>query len=441
MSDIAVIGFGQGGAVAAIKLAQQGHAVTLFEQYPLDGLGHPWYDDIRFDIFAFCNLPEPPRACYTNKGKRLFISPDCKNSLRVPSAKPMEEISISRRALNAHLAALCEAAGVCLRFEMPVEHLLLENARVTGVIVGQTAQRFDLVIDASGLFSPFRAELPARFGVQSQPGTDDVMTAWRGFFAWEPGTPAPDPDRNIYIKHLGGVGLSWCNLNDRGEADVFVGRIGGLSDEERAHAVAQLIHDNTFCSDRVLQEGITAKIALRAPNAGMVADGCVLLGDSAFMTMPMMGSGIEASMKAAVWLADWIGTQQITDFSAANLWGYQVRYYAELGAKYAFVDIVKRWVLGIDTDLLDWLFGCGAVTNEDMGLVSTDPDNPNKLTAGKILKKTAIVLQKPKLIAQTALWMRRALHAKRVANAIPQTYALSKVQSWQRRYNDCFVFH
>ena len=159
----------------------------------------------------------------------------------------------------------------------------------------------------------------------------------------------------------------------------------------------------------MLQDGVTAKIALRAPNAGMVADGCVLLGDSAFMTMPMMGSGIEASMKAAVWLTDWIETQRITDFSAAHLWGYQVRYYAELGAKYAFIDIVKRWVLGIDTDLLNWLFGCGAVTNEDMGLVSTDPDNPNKLTAGKILKKAAIVLQKPKLIAQTAVWMRRAV--------------------------------
>ncbi len=435
MAKIAVIGFGQGGAVAAIKLSQQGHAVSLFERAAREGFGHPWYDDIRFDIFEFCALPLPPRECYTNKGKRLFISPDCKNSLRVPSAKPMEEISISRPALNAHLAALCEAAGVQLHFETQVEHLLVENERVTGVVIGETALRFDLVIDASGLFSPFRAELPGRFGVRAEPGETDVMTAWRGFFKWEPGTAAPDPDRNIYIKHQGSVGLSWCNLNDRGEVDVFVGRIGTMSEDERKSAVAQLQAANAFCSREVLREGVTAKISLRAANPGLVADGCVLLGESAFMTMPMMGSGIEASMKAAIWLTELISRTGMTDFSAANLWPYQVKYYTELGAKYAFVDVVKRWVLGIDTELLNWLFGCGAVTNEDMGLVSTDPNNPNKLTAGKILKKAAIVLQKPKLIAQTALWMRRALHVRRVASALPTVYDPAKVQAWQEKYH------
>ncbi len=434
MANIAVIGFGQGGAVAAIKLAQQGHSVSLFEQKARAGLGHPWYDDIRFDIFAFCGLPLPPRACYTNKGKRLFISPDCKNSLRVPSAKPMEEISISRPALNAHLASLCEEAGVCLHYDTPVESLRVEGRRVTGITVDGEALRFDLVIDASGLFSPFRAEVPAAFGVEPQPETTDVMTAWRGFFEWEPGTKAPDPDRNIYIKHMGSVGLSWCNLNDRGEADVFVGRISGLDEDERKKAVEQLQRDNAFCSKTVLREGVRACISLRGPNAGLVADGYVVIGDSAFMTMPMMGSGIEASMKAAVWLTELIEDRQMTAFSAAELWPYQVKYYTELGAKYAFIDIVKRWVLGIDTALLDWLFGCGAVTNEDMGLVSTDPDNPNKLTVGKILKKVAVVMQKPKLIAQTAIWMRRAVHVKRTALALPKTYDPAKVRAWQKKY-------
>ena len=124
----------------------------------------------------------------------------------------------------------------------------------------------------------------------------------------------------------------------------------------------------------------------------------------------------------------------MADFSAANLWPYQVKYYTELGAKYAFIDIVKRWVLGIDTALLDWLFGCGAVTNEDMGLVSTDPNNPNKLTFGKIMKKAAIVLKKPKLIAQTAVWMGRALHMKQTALALPKEYDPEKVRRWQQKY-------
>ena len=149
----------------------------------------------------------------------------------------------------------------------------------------------------------------------------------------------------------------------------------------------------------------------------------------------MMGSGIEASMKAATWLAELILKENLTRFSAKALWPWQVRYYQELGARYAFVDLVKRWVLNIDVDLLNWLFGCGAVTNEDMGLVSTDPDNPNKLTVGKILKKAAIVLKQPRILAETGKWMARAAHAKAVAASIPRDYDEKKVDAWQARYD------
>lgn len=433
---IAVIGLGHGGLVAALKLQQRGFAVTIFEQKPRETVGYPWYDDIRADVFDFCGLPMPPRDCYTDKGKRLFISPDEQNSLRVPSGKPMEEISIDRRALLRHLCALCEDAGVCVRFRTEVDSLVVKQNRVCGVTVDGKALPFDLVIDASGLFSPFRAQVPASFGVQANPRRSDVMVAWRGFFQWTPGTQAPDPDRNIYIKHQGSVGLSWCNLNDRGEVDVFVGRIGEVTDEEIDAAVAALHRNHDFFSYDVLQEGRWGFISLRGPLGMMVADGYCAVGDSAFMTMPMMGSGIEAAMKAGLWLAQHIFEHAVTDFTAANLWGWQVRYYKELGARYAFVDLVKRWVLNIDVDLLNWLFGCGAVTNEDMGLVSTDPDNHYRLTAGKIAKKVAIVLQKPAVIRQTAFRMLHAANAKRTANAIPPTYDRAKIDRWLRQYND-----
>ncbi len=435
---IAVIGLGQGGAVAAMRLAKMGFAVDIFEQAQQGEVGHPWYDDIRFDIFAFCGLPLPARSCYTQKGKRLFISPDEKNSLAVPSAKPMEEISISRRALSSHLGALCEAAGCRVHYGTTVESLLTEDDVVTGVRVQGTPHRAGLTIDASGVFSPFRAQVPKQFGVQAQPGKNDVMTAWRGFFAHTPGTAAPDPDRNIYIKHQNSVGLSWCNLNDRDEVDVFVGRIGGLSEAEKDAAVQALFQNHDFFSEKVLQPGMCSVISLRGPLSMMVADGYVALGDSAFMTMPMMGSGIEASMKAAVWLTELILKENITHFTAAALWPWQVRYYEELGARYLFVDVVKRWVLNIDVDLLNWLFGCGAVTNEDMGLVSTDPDNPYRLTVGKILKKAAIVLQKPKILTETAKWMLKAVNAKRTALAIPKTYDAAAVARWRKQYDAVF---
>ena len=144
---IAVIGLGHGGLVAACKLQAMGFSVTVFEQYAREYVGHPWYDDIRFDVFDACGLPLPPRDCYTNKGKRLFIAPDEQNSLRVPSGKPMEEISIDRRALLRHLTALCEDAGVTVQFETKVESLVVKENRVCGVTAAGKALPFDLVID------------------------------------------------------------------------------------------------------------------------------------------------------------------------------------------------------------------------------------------------------------------------------------------------------
>ena len=431
-NHILVLGLGHGGLVAALRLREAGCSVTIAEQKSRDNVGYPWYDDIRFDLFQSCGLPEPLRDCYTNKGKRLFISPDEQNSLRVPSAKPMEEISIDRRALLRHLVGLCEAAGVVIRWDQAEITDILTDI---GAVCGVGPIRADLVIDASGVVSPFRAQVPPQFHVQAQPGKTDVMTAWRGFYQWTPGTKAPDPDRNIYIKHQNSVGLSWCNLNDRGEVDVFVGRIGGLTEAEKDAAVAALYENHDFFSSEVLREGQWGYISLRGPLGMLVADGYAAVGDSAFMTMPMMGSGMECAMQAGQWLAQHITENSVTDFTAGNLWGWQVKYYQTLGARYVFVDLVKRWVLNIDVDLLNWLFGCGAVTNEDMGLVSTDPDNPNKLTPGKILKKVAIVLQKPAVIRQTAVWMLRAARAKKIALSIPAQYDKTKVDAWLRRYD------
>lgn len=440
MSRIAVIGFGPGGATAAMKLAQLGHIVDIYEKNAKGCVGHPWYDDIRFDIFKFCGLPAPAREIYTNKGKRLFISPDEKNSLKVPFSEPFVEISVDRKPLAGYFDDLCIQAGCDIYYDTPVEALYTEGTRTAGVIAKGRKIKYDLVIDSSGLHSPFRAQAPSLFGIQAQPGKNDIMFCRRAFFERKPGSEAPDPDRNIYIKHRNGVGLSWCNLNDRDEVDVFVGRIGELNDEEYKGAVKALYDNHDFFSSKVIQKPKSAEISLRRPLSIMVADGYAAIGECAFMTMPMMGSGIEASMKAAMWLVETVKANPTGEYSAKSLWSYQVKYFENLGAGYTFVDVVKRWVLNIDVDILNWLFGCGAVTNEDMGLVSTDENNPNKLTPVDIAKKALIIMQKPSVIGLTGKWMLKALDAKLTAQAIPKEYNAKKIRKWKIGFDSKDVF-
>ena len=436
MSNIGIIGAGIGGLTCAIKLSQAGHYVRLFERREENKLAHPWMDDIRFDIFEYAGLPLPPRESYFNKGKRLFISPDKKNSFHVPFSPPMVEISIERPALAKHLVSLAKEAGAELNFGVAAGDPVVSGDRVAGFFAGGEEQRFDLVIDSAGMRSSFRSALPKGLGIR--PGIDDgdVMFAYRAFFNHRDGAPPPETDRNIYIKHLGSTGLSWCNLNQKDECDIFVGRLGGLTEEEIEGAVADLKASHAFFGDTELLPGMHAEIPLRSPLSMMVADGYVAIGDAAFMTMPMMGSGIEGSMKAAVFLTELIGKDRLKSFEKAELWPYQVRYFREVGARFAFVDVVKRWLLGIDTGLLDWLFGCGAVTDEDMGMVSTE--GGKGISPGQILKKIAILFKKPEIIAQSAKWLGRAVRLKRAAMSIPENFDEVAVVRWRNNYEKAF---
>lgn len=431
MSKIAIIGLGQGGAISALKLAEQGHDVDVFEKDVKGEVGYDWYDDIRFDIFDFCAIPASPQNVYTQKSKWLFVSPDKKNSLKVPPAKPMEEISISRRGLIAHFDRLLTDAGVRIYYGAKVQALVIREEKVVGVTVGGEEYVYDLVVDASGLNSPFRGQVPSKFGVQAMPDKNDIMKGYRAFYTRKEGSKTPAPESTLHIKHLDGVGISWCNLNDRNEVDVLIGRIGGLTEKEKEDALADLRKNHDILSNEESRPSRWVDISVRRPLSVMVADGYVAVGDSAFMTMPIMGSGIEASMKAGVWLAETLKGK--TDFSAKVLWGYELKFMQELGADYMFIDIIKRWALNINPAMINWLFGCGAVTNDDMALLSTDSENPVKLSAVDVLKKVFIILKKPSLVCQAVKWLVKALNGKNAIKRIPKKYKRAGIVKWAKK--------
>ena len=181
-AKIAVIGMGQGGMVAAIKLAKAGCEVTVYERKARDEVGYPWRDDIRSDIFEKVGLPPLPADAYVQKPNWVFVAPDWRGSLAVPVLKPLEEISVSRRHLCRYFIDLAEQAGARCVFGTTVQSLWIEGAKVVGVVVDNTPVGYDLVIDASGLSSPFRAQLPAEFGVQATPSATDVLIGHRAFY-------------------------------------------------------------------------------------------------------------------------------------------------------------------------------------------------------------------------------------------------------------------
>lgn len=433
-NKIIVIGMGQGGLVSAYYLAKAGYSVDVFEANKKGAVSYPWFDDITFNIFEKVGIPAPPRNTYTQKSKWLFVSPDEKNSLAVPPMPPMVEVSISRQGLNSHLCSLAESAGCTLHYNTPVSSLVVKKNNIIGIECGENAYKCDLVIDASGLYSPFRGQVPKKWGIQAQPAKNDIMSGYRTFYKRNPSAKTPDPESTLYVKHKDGVGISWCNLNDRDEVDMLCLRVGGINDSDYKSMVESLKANHDILTDTIIMPTRPVNVGVRYTLSRMVADGYAAVGDSAFMTMPFMGSGIEASMQAGKLLAETVISLGGKRCTAKNLWPYQVNFYKKLGALYMAIDVAKRWALNLDPQVINWLFGCGAITSEDMKLLSTDENNKAGISPIAIIKKVFILLSNPKLILNLFKTVLRAVRALLIAIAIPRRYNSVLISAWQKLY-------
>ncbi len=438
-TKIAVIGMGQGGMVAAIKLAQAGAKVTVFERGLEGKVGYDWRDDITASVFDDCGLPRPNQDVYIQKAKWLFVSPDEKGALRVPQFKPFVEISPHRRRLTAYFADLAVRAGATINYGVNVEKLVVEDDRVIGIELDGKLEHFDLVIDATGMYSKLREQLPEKFCVQKQPTEQDTMYAYRAFFEKNEGAETffSDVDNTMVLRHMDSDGIGWCNLNDEGNVDVLLCNIARpLTDDEIAERLADLRAMNPILSEKKLSDR-KVPLSVRAGIATPVADGYVALGDSAFMTIPIMGSGIEAGMHGAAIFADYVIAMDIQNFTAANMWPFYVKYFAKFGKGFALLDIVRRHALRFKSKYINWALSGKFVNDDTLRYLMLQPDDYRrpKYKFGMFSAILWKLIFNPSFNCAVLSMAFEGLHALNVAGRIPKKYSLDGIAKWAKKYN------
>ena len=438
-AKIAVVGMGQGGMVAAIKLARYGASVTVYEKNDRDTVGYDWKDDITANVFDQCGIERPSRDIYCQKPRWMFLSPNQQGSIWVPQLAPLVEISIDRRGLCRHFADLLTEAGGTIRYGVCIRRLVLRDERVVGVETPEGEQLYDLVIDASGLNSALRGQLPARFGVQADVAAGDMMYGYRAFFdiPQDAATYNPDIQCTGTVRHLGIEGLAWCNRNEQNHADVLVCRVGKpLGAEEIDAHLAALRATHAILGPHCLSQR-QVPLGVRMGLATPVADGYVAIGDSACMTIPVMGSGIEMGMHGGAMLADWCYYRQVSDFTAANLWGFYYRYMRKYGVAFAAMDMVRRYALRLPCEDLDWALTRPLVTGEMLASVMYGEEDYRRppFRLGRFLRIPFMLWGRPAMHRRVCHMVRRALWAMRVAGKVPQNYTTKSIQRWVSRYD------
>lgn len=437
MSRIIIAGAGHGGIVAAIKLAAAGHDVTVFEKEDKNSVGLPQSDSVSEEAFKYADIPLPDG--FKRAKNRLTFIPLGDDTPPLTLPEPAEETIIAdRKELINYLLFLAENGGVKTEYGVEVTGPIMLGSRVAGIKTSVGEFYADIIIDACGVNSPIRKALPQFTEVNREIKKFDTLYTYRAYFEKDETAPQPETDYNLYIKDNGTEGFSWA-VNCDGKVDVLIGRFSPITTDTLLRKLLYLDEENPQMSKKFLG-GTYGEIPVCQPLAVLVADGYAAVGDSAFMTYAVKGSGIEYAMKAGTMLADAVNTDTLGLFTAETLWDYERRFFREIGFSACRIALIKNILPYITAKDLDDAFKSGLATTEELSEITA-----NKLDSLFSAKGISLIKDKIKLIRENPVltevltdFLKSVGKLTVTETYFPNKYNRKDVAKWAEKYNTFF---
>lgn len=436
---ILIAGGGHGGIAAGAILAKNGFDVTVYEKNKRKDIGYDWTDIFDRKAFTAIGMDVPDSSLWNLKNDMTFFGPGMKTALKQNTPEDQLELQMERKTIYDCIISYAEECGVKFEFGKAVDGPLMLGNRVAGVKIGKKDIFSDLVIDACGINSPIRTQLPKHLGIQKEAQEFERFYVWRGFYEKIDCGEVEDKFK-VLLFHKGKLGISWVAAEEA-HTDILIGRFEKFDEEEVEKTLEALREENPYLGKKLVRGGEFVEIPVRQPLGVLVADGYAAIGDSAFMTVPIIGSGIANSMKAGALLANTVIDDKTESYSGATLWKYQKDFYDKIGSGLAPLACVKLLLTRLECDELDYIFEKGILNADDMtiGADSTSLGamlggmslDDIKIKAIGLINNTAVLKKVIRLGAEIA-----AVTA--VTAAMPKEYNLKKVCSWVEKYNKCF---
>jgi len=426
-TEIVIVGAGHGGLSAAAKLAKNGFEVQVFEKNNVDNLSWDWGDAFVPDVFERIGMSMPDSSLYSRHGSSRFSCPNEKFQLNTSVPLEKQNLFMERRILAKLLVDRALDAGSEINFNTKISEPIIKENEIIGVSTKDLEVEGDLIIDSAGINTPIRDQLPENYGMRHEFKRGEQFYTYRAYFD----KLVEDPYFHVHLGYKYKRGIAWVNTFEE-YADVLLGCIDSFKEGEIEALTEDLRSMHPAIGKNLLRGGQVALIPIRRTAPLLVGKNYALVGDAAFMTVPLIGSGIAYSMIAGDILADIVinAKEKFNSvYDTSTLWPYQRQYYKEIGGDTAFIEMIKDFLISVDDfGNLDFLFEKQILKSSDVESATGGAEF--KLKFSDLMGRAYRGRSRIGLLLDLSKKLRNGAKAKKHFQNIPEQYDEKKVSKW-----------
>src|SRR5437867_1073628 len=321
---------------------------------------------------------ESPEIEHPVKGV-IAYSPDHKTSVSFDG----EGYILNRKLLPQKQLKDALRLGVELMYDIALRKVLTENGTVVGIegenlrTKSPIKKTSKLVIDCTGVTSVLRTNLPIKSYIQKRIDRDDLEATGRYIYSFENG--AEDRtffDSDYCLIHLDQTvapgGYAWVFPKGENKVNVGLGvqqrALDNFNKNNGSRKDLRTLIDDYVRINPVLKRlqiadseadsgnGLgTWQVSVRRQNDCMVANGYMLVGDSAWMPKPLDAGGIGPAIVAATIVGKHaVKAIEAVDCSETSLWSYNSEFIDCYGYKTAGLEVFRRMLQGLNNDQINY---------------------------------------------------------------------------------------
>lgn len=437
MRNIIVAGAGHGGLTAAAYLADKGYNVEVYEKQRREDMGYDWHDTMNNQTFNYAGIVSYDKAdVHNRKDSTFYASPSLRTPISFDIDADKVDLEIDRKVLYNYLIANAEAKGVKMFYQKNVQSPLIDkDNNVVGLVIDNEEKRADMVIDSAGMNSPVRTNLPSNYNIMKSIKDSDTFHTYRAYYNLIDGAEIINKDRfNIYFMFNGIKGITWYKICE-GKADILIGSIEPIDMDLVDKVLMEFRKVQPSIGYEVLRGGYIKNIPLKSTLSLIVGNNYAAVGDTVSMPIPLNGSGITNSIIAGKLLAETIinidTLNKTPQYTLANLWDYQVKYYQKIADKMIYIAIIKNCLLSYSPKVIDFFFNSGVLTSYEL---SAGPNGKDIILDRKgTIEKLKRGYKRPISLIKLKLAVKKAKCAKLLAQSIPAVYDKVIVDQWRKK--------